>query len=126
MHRDQNPAFLDSAFVSLCLVFRNAETDQASGNSAHDASGADTGKGRKDRTGRDKRTDTRDSDGAYSCQPTHNTADHSACAGTCGSSLGGFRRFFVAKIFGSFVIRIKNRNILRAKIGFAKRYESFF
>jgi len=83
MHRDQNSAFFDSAFVSLCLVFRNAETDQASGNSTNNAPSADPGKGCEDRTGCDKRTDPGDSNGAYSCKPSQNTADNRACAGAC-------------------------------------------
>ena len=81
MHRDQNPTFLNSATVSLGLVFGNAETDEAPGNATNNPAGADTGKGGKNRTGRDKRADSRYSNGAYPCEPPQHAADHCASAG---------------------------------------------
>ena len=60
-----NPAFSDSAFVSLRFVLRDAETNQAACHPPKYASGAYASKGGYDRTGCDERTDPRDSDSPY-------------------------------------------------------------
>ena len=64
VHREEDAAVLDTAFIAFRFILRNSHTDQSTYHTAHCAAHSESGECAHDRTGRDKRAHTRYSQGA--------------------------------------------------------------
>src|ERR1700723_2251122 len=100
VHRKQNPALLQAAFISLGLELGNTHTDECSRESTHCTSDTEPGKSCHDRACRDERSETRDCQQADSCENTERATDYAASRNARRSAL---RRF--GGLLGSHVLR---------------------
>ena len=98
MYRQQNPAVLDTAFVTFRLILRNAHAHQSAQETANRSPDTKTCQCAHDRTRRDQRTHTRDSQSTNAGEQSQCSPDRSAHAYTGGSAFRSFRVLFGCKI----------------------------
>src|SRR6202158_4612167 len=105
MDRDQDPTIFDAAFVALSFVFWDAHSYQRSGDATDRASYSGSSESGHDRTGGDKRPQSRNSECTYSHQASHGSAEDNPGARTCRGSLRSLGAFLVRKILRSCALR---------------------
>src|SRR4029453_6731439 len=81
VNREQDSAGSNTALVPLRLVFRNAQSDQGSGDAANGAECPDPGEGGDDRTGGQKRSNAGNRDRADASKPSQGSSEDRARTG---------------------------------------------
>jgi len=117
VHREQDAAVLDPAFIPLRFVLGYAHSDERTGQSANGS--ADTGarEGGHDRSGSDERPKTGDRERPDTGEPSERSTDDRsrACAGR--GALGRFRPFLHREVFRAGGFREQHRDIRVQKSG---------
>src|SRR5664279_1042855 len=90
MNRNENVTFLDLAFITLGFEFRNAQTDESTGNAADGCSYGHPAQRGDNRSGGDKGADSRNGQCANARDPAQRP-DHSTTSDSTGDS--SFRSF---------------------------------
>ena len=112
MNRNEDVPLADFTFISFGFEFRNAQTDQTTGDPTHGGSNCDATQRGDNRTGCNERPDPWNGQSADSGDPTQCPADDTACAGSSDSAFRGLGVLFVSEVTGRPFIREKHRDII--------------
>src|SRR3954466_13995300 len=98
MHRDEDTAFLEFAFVAFGFVFRDAQTNERADETTRPGADGRSAEACHQGSGGDERSKAWNSERACSHKPSKDTAQNPAGACAGGGALRSLRVFFVGEI----------------------------
>lgn len=112
VNRDEHIALTQLVLVATRLDFRNAQTDEAAGETADRGADGGAAESRHDRARRDERTDAGDGQGPNARKPAEGSPNQATNAGTGGGAFRSLGVHFVGKIAAGAVICEQGRDIV--------------
>jgi len=126
MHREQNTALFDDAFVTLGLIFGYSHADQRANQAADDTASTRPCQSAHDRAGRYEGPQTWNGQRADAREQPQCSTDHNAGARPGCRAFRSLGMLLVSKVLGSDVIRQQDGNVLASEAGIDKAIYSLF